>query len=392
MAGMNQGRMIFSQLMDHAPIQEFQRCVARYGADYRLRKFSCWDQFLCMAFAQLTFRESLRDMEACLRASPTRLYHLGIRGPVSRSTLAEANENRDWRVYADFAQALIALARPLYAGEPFGVDLDNTVYALDSTTIDLCLALCPWAPFQRSRGALKLHTLLDLRGSIPTLIHITHGRISDVSVLDKILFQAGAFYLMDRGYVHFKRLYKIHQNQAFFVTRALKNTQFARIQSRAVDKTTGLRCDQTIRLTGVDSHLTYPVPLRRIRYVDPKTSKKLVFLTNHFGLGPLTIAQLYRSRWRVELFFRWIKQHLRIKAFYGYSENAIRTQIWIAVAVYVLIAIVRKRLGLEIRLYHFLQVLSLSLFEKNPIFRAFQHIKPDDLPPLSANQLNLLDF
>lgn len=392
MAFMNEGRMVFSQLMDHAPMHEFRRCVARYGADYRLRRFSCWDQFLCMAFAQLSFRESLRDIEACLRAGPTRLYHLGIRGPVSRSTLAEANENRDWRVYADFAQALIAIARPLYAGESFGVDLAHTVYALDSTTIDLCLSLCPWAPFQRSRGAIKLHTLLDLRGSIPAFIRITHGRISDVSTLDKIPFQAGAFYVMDRGYVHFQRLYKIHQTQAFFVTRALKNTQFARIESRPVDKTTGLRCDQTIRLTGVDSHLTYPAPLRRIRYVDPETSKKSVFLTNHFGLTPLTIAQLYRSRWRVELFFRWIKQHLRIKAFYGHSENAVRTQVWTAIAVYVLVAIVRKRLGLDIRLYNFLQVLSVTLFEKTPILQAFQHIHDHHHSTPASNQINLFHF
>jgi hypothetical protein len=392
MAFMNEGRMVFSQLMDHAPIHEFRRCVARYNADYRLRSFSCWDQFLCMAFAQLTFRESLRDIEACLRAVPARLYHLGIRGQVSRSTLADANENRDWRVYADFAQALIGIARPLYAGESFGVDLDNTVYALDSTTIDLCLSLCPWAPFERSRGAIKLHTLLDLRGSIPTFIRITHGRISDVSTLDEIPFEAGAFYVLDRGYLHFQRLYKIQQANAFFVTRAWKNTQYARTQARPVDKSTGLLCDQTIRLTGVDTHRTYPIPLRRIRYVDGETDKRLVFLTNNFRLAPLTIARLYRSRWRVELFFRWIKQHLRIKAFFGHSENAVRTQIWSAVAVYVLIAIVRKRLGLEISLYTFLQVLSVSLFEKTPILQAFQRTNADNqqLPP--ANQLKLFHF
>jgi hypothetical protein len=392
MAFMNEGRMVFSQLMDHAPMHEFRRCVARYGADYRLRRFSCWDQFLCLAFAQLTFRESLRDIEACLRAAPSRLYHLGIRSRVSRSTLADANEQRDWRVYADFAQALIRVARPLYAGESFGVDLDNTVYALDSTTIDLCLSLCPWAPFQRSRGAIKLHTLLDLRGSIPTFLRITHGRISDVSTLDQIPFEAGAFYVLDRGYLHFARLYKIQQANAFFVTRAWKNTQCARMQSRLVDKSTGLRCDQTIRLTGVDTHRTYPLPMRRIRYVDLETANRLVFLTNHFGLPPLTIAQLYRSRWRVELFFRWIKQHLRIKAFYGHSENAVRTQIWTAVAVYVLVAIVRKRLGLDLSLYTFLQVLSVSLFEKNPTLQAFQHTEDDNQSRPSANQLNLFNF
>ena len=392
MAFMNEGRMVFSQLMDHAPMHEFRRCVTRYGADYRLRRFSCWDQFLCMAFAQLTFRESLRDIEACLRSAPTRLYHLGLRSQISRSTLADANENRDWRVYADFAQALIRMARPLYAGESFGVDLDNTVYALDSTTIDLCLSLCPWAPFQRSRGAIKLHTLLDLRGSIPTFLRITHGRISDVSTLDEIPFEAGAFYVLDRGYLHFERLYKIQQANAFFVTRAWKNTQCARLQSRLIDKSTGLRCDQTIRLTGVDTQHTYPIPLRRIRYVDGETSHRLVFLTNHFGLAPMTIAHLYRSRWRVELFFRWIKQHLRIKAFYGHSENAVRTQIWTAVAVYVLVAIVRKRLGLDISLYTFLQVLSVSLFEKTPILQAFQHTKADCQSRPPANQLNLFHF
>jgi hypothetical protein len=392
MAFMNEGRMVFSQLMDHAPIDEFRRCVDRYAADYRLRRFSCWDQFLCMAFAQLTFRESLRDIEACLRAVPTRLYHLGIRGRVSRSTLADANEKRDWRVYADFAQALIRVARPLYAGEPLGIDLDNTVYALDSTTIDLCLSLCPWAPFERSRGAIKLHTLLDLRGSIPTFLRITHGRTSDKSTLDQIPFEAGAFYILDRGYLHFARLYRIQQANSFFVTRAWKNTQYRRLESSPVDKSTGLRCDQTIRLTGVDSHRTYPLPLRRVAYVDVQTTKRLVYLTNHFGLPPLTIAQLYRSRWRVELFFRWIKQHLRIKAFYGYSENAVRTQIWSAVAVYVLVAIARKRLGLDISLYTFLQVLSVNLFEKTPILQAFEHTRVESQPPPSAKQLNLFHF
>ena len=378
--------------MEHAPIHAFRRCVGRYGADYRLRRFSCWDQFLCMAFAQLTFRESLRDIEACLRSVPNRLYHLGIRGLVSRSTLADANEKRDWRVYADFAQALIQIARPLYAGEWLGVDLDNTAYALDSTTIDLCLSLCPWAPFQQSRGAIKLHTLLDLRGSIPSFLRITHGRVSDVSTLDEILFEPGAFYVLDRGYLHFQRLFKIDQAGAFFITRACKNTQFARLYSRPVDKTTGLRCDQTIRLTGADSQHTYPAALRRVRFVDPETSNRLVFLTNHFHLAALAIAVLYRRRWKVELFFKWIKQHLRIKAFYGYSENAVKTQIWIAVAVYVLVAIVRKRLGLEVSLYTFLQVLSLSLFEKTPILQVFQRDLPTAEWPLSDNQLKLWEF
>jgi len=389
---MHEGRMVFSQLLDHAPMHEFRRCVSRYGADYRLRRFSCWDQFLCMAFAQLTFRESLRDIEACLRAAPSRLYHLGIRGKVSRSTLADANERRDWRVYADFAQALIRIARPLYAGETFGVDLAETVYALDSTTIDLCLSLCPWAPFQRSRGAIKLHTLLDLRGSIPTFIRITHGRISDVSTLDEIAFEAGAFYVLDRGYVDFKRLYRIQQANAFFVTRAWKNTQYARLRSHSIDRNLGLRCDQTIRLTGVDSRRTYPVPLRRIRYIDPETAKNLVFLTNNFALPPWIITQLYRSRWRVEIFFKWIKQHLRIKAFYGCSENAVKTQIWIAIAVYVLVAIARKRLRLDISLYTFLQVLSVSLFEKTPILWAFEQGPATISPDADGKQLKLLDF
>ncbi len=384
--------MVFSQLMDHAPMHEFRRCVERYGADYRLRRFSCWDQFLCMAFAQLTFREGLRDIQACLRAVPSRLYHLGIRGRVSKSTLADANELRDWRVYADFAQVLIGIARPLYVGESFGVDLDQTVYALDSTTIDLCLALCPWAPFQRSRGAIKLHTLLDLRGSIPTFIRITHGRISDVSTLDEIVFEAGAFYALDRGYVDFKRLYRIQQASAFFVTRALKNTQYARSLSRPVDQSVGLRCDQTIRLTGVRSRWVYPIPLRRVHYVDPETAKNLVFLTNNFVLPPLVIAQLYHSRWRVEIFFKWIKQHLRIKAFYGYSENAVKTQIWIAIAVYVLVAIARKRIGLDISLYSFLQVLSVTVFEKMPILQAFEREADQSGIALPDKQLKLLDF
>jgi Domain of unknown function (DUF4372)/Transposase DDE domain len=383
---------VFTQLIDHAPIHEFRRCVTRYDADYRLRNFSCWDQFLCMAFAQLTYRESLRDIEACLRAVPTRLYHLGIRGHVSRATLADANERRDWRVYADFAQCLIAIARKLYANEPFGMDLDEAVYALDSTTIDLCLSLCPWAPYRRGRGAIKLHTLLDLRGSIPAFIRITGGLVSDPSTLDEIAFEPGAFYLLDRGYVDFKRLFRISQCGAFFVTRSWKNTQFVRISSRRVDETTGLHCDQTIRFSGVHSRSDYPSLARRVRYTDPATAKRLVFLTNHFELPPLTIAQLYRSRWRVEIFFKWIKQHLRIKTFYGYSDNAVRTQIWIAVAVYALVAIARKRLQLNLSLHAVLQVLSVSLFEKTPILQAFQQEAPSKADTGPASQLNLLDF
>ena len=384
--------MVFSQLLDHAPLHEFRRCVSRYNADYRLRNFSCWDQFLCMAFAQLTFRESLRDIEACLRAAPTRLYHLGIRGHVSRSTLAGANERRDWRVYADFAQSLITVARKLYAHDSFGVDLEETVYALDSTTIDLCLSLCPWAPFNQARGAVKLHTLLDLRGSIPSFLRITHGRVSDMSTLDEIAYEPGAFYILDRAYLDFKRLWRIQQCGAFFVTRSWKNTQFVRVASRAVDEASGLRCDQTIRFSGVFSRSDYPSAARRVRYRDPETSKKLVFLTNHFGLPALTIAHLYRSRWRIEIFFKWIKQHLRIKAFYGYSENAIKTQLWIAIAVYVLVAIARKRLQVEVSLHSFLQVLSVSLFEKVPILQAFEKTSLTNLPTAPDNQLSLLDF
>lgn len=384
--------MVFSQLMDHAPMHEFRRCVARHAADYRVRSFSCWDQFLCMAFAQLTFRESLRDIEACLRAVPTRLYHLGIRGYVSRSTLADANERRDWRVYADFAQTLIGIARELYAYDSFGVELEQTVYALDSTTIDLCLSLCPWAPFHHGRGAIKLHTLLDLRGSIPSFVRITHGRVSDLSMLDEIVYQPGSFYVMDRAYLDFKRLRRIHQAGAFFVTRSWKNTKFTRVGSRPVDATTGLRCDQTIRFSGVHSADDYPELVRRIRYTDPETSKHLVFLTNHFILSPLTVAQLYRSRWRIETFFKWIKQHLRIKAFYGHSENAVKTQIWIAIAVYILVAIARKRLGLEVSLYSFLQILSVGLFEKTPILQVFQRLESTNEPEPACNQLDLFDF
>ncbi len=389
---MHEGRLVFAQLMDHAPIHEFRRCVARYDADYRLRRFSCWDQFLCMAFAQLTYRESLRDIEACLRASPKRLYHLGFRGSVSRSTLADANERRDWRVYADFAQHLIGVARHLYANDSFGVQLNETVYALASTTIDLCLVLCPWAPYKNGRGGIKLHTLLDLRGNIPSFIRITHGRVSDLSTLDQIPYEPAAFYVVDRAYLDFKRLWRLRRAGAFFVTRSWKNTQFVRVDSRPVERSVGLLCDQTIRFSGVYSRIDYADPARRVRYTDPETGKNLVFLTNNFSLPALTIAQLYRSRWRVELFFKWIKQHLRIKSFYGYSDNAVRTQIWIAVAVYLLVAITRKRLQLDVSLYNLLQVLSVSLFEKTPISQAFErsaHI-PEATP--GCKQLSLLEF
>jgi hypothetical protein len=384
--------MVFSQLMDFVPHSEFQMCVARHKADRHLRRFSCWDQWLCMAFAQLTHRESLRDVESCLRAVSGKLYHLGIRGEVSRSTLARANERRDWRVYADLAQVLIAVARPLYADEPFGVELDDTVYALDSTTIDVCLSLCPWAPFERSRGAVKMHTLLDLRGSIPTFIDITHGRSHDVFALDRIAFEAGAFYVLDRGYLSFRRLLRIHESGAFFVTRALKTTRMGRQSSRPVSPDTGLRSDQTVLPTGVTTRDDYPVALRRVTYRDLKTGKFFIFLTNNFLLPALTIAQLYQSRWNIEVFFKWIKQHLRIKSFLGNSENAIKTQIWTAVSVYLLVAIARKTLGVEASLYTFLQVVGLTAFEKMPILQVFERSNSQvDLMP-DSTQLNLFHF
>jgi hypothetical protein len=367
---MNSGKSIFAQLMDFLPSKAFRRCVKRYKGDYKLKSFSCWDQFLCMAFAQLTYRESLRDIEACLRAQQTKLYHLGIRGQVSRNTLAHANSVRDWRIYADFAQVLITRARVLYADDSFGVELAQTVYALDATTIDLCLALFPWAEFRKHKGAVKLHTLLDLRGNIPTVVIITHGKVHEVNILDQLSFEAGAFYVMDRAYLDFVRLYRLHRASAFFVTRARKRFDFQRLYSQPVDRTTGVICDQTVTLVNPVPRQGYPEKLRRIRYLDPLTNQRLVFLTNNFSLPPLTIAQLYRSRWQVELFFKWIKQHLRIKNFYGTTENALRTQIWIAISVYVLVAIVKKELQLEGSLYRMLQICSVTLFEKTPISQA----------------------
>jgi Domain of unknown function (DUF4372)/Transposase DDE domain len=367
---MNSGKSIFAQLMDFFPSKAFRRCVKRYQGDYKLKTFSCWDQFLCMAFAQLTYRESLRDIEACLRAQQTKLYHLGIRGQVSRNTLAHANSVRDWRIYADFAQVLITRARVLYADDNFGVELAQTVYALDATTIDLCLALFPWAQFRKHKGAVKLHTLLDLRGNIPTVVIITHGKIHEVNILDQLSFEAGAFYVMDRAYLDFARLYKLHLASGFFVTRARKRFDFQRLYSQPVDRTTGVICDQTVTLVNPVPRKGYPEKLRRIRYLDALTNQRLVFLTNNFNLPPRTIAELYRSRWQVELFFKWIKQHLRIKNFYGTSENALRTQIWIAISVYVLVAIVKKELHLEGSLYRMLQICSVTLFEKTPISQA----------------------
>jgi len=388
----NTGRTIFSQTMDFLPLREFHKCVARYRGDYKMRTFSCLDQFLCMAFAQLTYRESLRDIEVCLRAIQSKLYHMGIRARVSRSTLADANENRDWRIYADFAQILIATAKQLYTDEDFGIELDATVYALDSTTIDLCLALFPWARFRRRKGAIKLHTLLNLRGNIPEFIHISDGKMHDVNVLDILVSEPGAFYIMDRGYLDFTRLYAIHQALAFFVTRAKRGFQFQRRYSRPIDKSTGLRFDQTIILTGVHTPKGYPQPLRRIGYYNAESGKSLIFLTNNFKLPAFTIAQLYKARWQVELFFKWIKQHLRIKVFYGASENAVKTQLWIAVSVYVLVAIVKKRLRLDQSLYTILQILSVTLFEKTPISQAFSREYYKTETETSHIQLNLFDL
>ena len=386
---MNEGRTIFSQLISFLPDREFRRCVERYGGDARPRGFSSWDQYLAMAFAQLTYRDGLRDIEACLRALGSKLYHLGFRGRVARSTLADANEAHDWRIFADFAQVLIHIARPLHAHDPMGVDLNQSLYALDSTTIDLCLKLFPWARFRRHKAAVKMHTLLDLHGNIPTFIRVTSGDVHDVNILDELVPEAGAFYVMDRGYIDFERLYVFTLSSAFFVVRTKSNVLLQRRRSRPVDKTTGVRSDQTVILSSFQSASAYPEPLRKISYVDAETSARLVFLTNNFNLPALTIAQIYKQRWQVELFFKWIKQHLRIKAFYGLSENAVKTQIWIAVSVYVLVAIVRKRLALKASLYQILQILSVTLFEKTPILQALQSIDSPFNLPESNNQLNL---
>jgi transposase len=385
------GRTIFAQLMDFLPLSEFRRCVARYQGDYKVRGFSCLDQFLCLAFAQLTYRESLRDIETCLRALQPKLYHMGIRGRVARSTLADANESREWRIVADFAQVLITIAKPLYATEPFGVDLAATVYAFDSTTIDLCLALFPWARFRQTKGAIKLHTLLDLRGNIPEVVYLSDGKLHDVKALDVLVPLPGAYYVLDRGYLDFGRLFRFQELGAFFVTRAKTNLQFVRRYSHPVDKATGLQCDQAIALTGPKTATLYPLPLRRIRYIDPETGKRLVFLTNDFTLPALTIAQLYKARWQVELFFKWIKQHLRIKAFYGTSANAVKIQVWVAISVYVLVAIVKKRLGLSQSLYTILQVLSVTLFEQVPIYQALALMPDTTSDGEGCNQLLLFD-
>ena len=366
---MNQGNTIFAQVLDFLPKRQFRRCVARYQGNHRIRSFTCSDQFLCMAFAQLTYRDSLRDIECCLRAMKDKLYHMGIRGKISRSTLADANEKRDWRIYRDFAQILIRHARKLYADEDFGVQLDETVYALDATIIDLCLSVFPWAKFRKSKGAVKLHTLLDLRGAIPTVVSITDGKVHELNILDRLIAEIGAIYIMDRGYLDFERLFMLNQTPAFFVIRSKANTRLRRLYSLPVDKSCGLRCDQIVIPANFYAQKAYPAKLRRIKYFDDQQKKNLVFLTNHFTLPALTVAELYRCRWQIELFFKWIKQHLRIKAFYGTSENAVKTQIWIAISVYVLVAIVKKRLRIELSLYTMLQIFSLTLFEKKPILQ-----------------------
>lgn len=389
---MYQGKTIFSQVIDFIPRHKFRQCVNRYNGNKGVRTFTCMDQFMCMAFAQLTYRESLRDIESCLRSMHRKLYHVGINGNISRSTLAYANENRDWRIYCDFAQILIHTASVLYSNEDFGLELKETVYALDSSTIDLCLSLFPWAKFRKNKGAVKLHTLLNLRGNIPTFIAITDGKVHDVNILDELIPEPGAIYLMDRGYLDFARLYTMHQSSAFFITRTKTNTAFRRIYSNKIDKSTGVQCDQIIALTGFYTKKYYPDKLRRIKFIDANSEKRLNFITNQFTLSSPTIAELYKCRWQVELFFKWIKQHLRIKAFYGTSENAVKTQIWIAVSIYVLVAIIKKRLKLEQSLYTILQILSITLFEKIPLYQAFE--KADYTTKMTSGhiQMNLFDI
>ena len=389
---MNVGRYVFAQLMDHFPPYEFQKCVTRHKGNYKFRGFSCLDQFLCLAFAQLTFRESLRDIEACLRAVASKLYHVGFRGKISRSTLADANEAHDWRIYADFAQVLIGIARPMYANESLGFDLDHTVYALDSTTIDLCLSVFPWARFRTRKAAIKMHTLLDLRGPIPTFIQVSEGKLHDVNILDTLVPEPASFYVMDRGYVDFQRLHVFHRGGAFFVTRTKRGVLLRRRYSHPVDTAAGVLSDHTVVLASAASRKHYPDPLRRIHYYDAEQNRRLGFVTNNFDLPALTICLLYKSRWQVELFFKWIKQHLRIKAFYGYSENAVKTQIWIAVSVYVLVAILKKRLALQASLHEILQVLSVTLFEQVPILQAFHELESQEKSLPICNQLTLWDL
>jgi hypothetical protein len=389
---MHEGRIIFAQLMDHLPLHSFRRCVDRFGGDRSVRSFSCQDQFRCMAFGQLTYRDSLRDTVTCLNAQQAKLYHMGIRGAVRRSTLADANERRDWQLYAAFAQILIAQARRLYAHDSFGADLDGTAYALDTTTIDLCLSLFPWARFHHHKGAVKLHTMIDLRGNIPVIVHIDDGKSYDTDLLDVITPEPGAVYVMDRGFFDLVRLYRLTAAGAFFVVRARKNQRLRRIRSRPVDRTSGIICDQIVRLEVALSRKRYPARLRRVRYRDPETGKTLVFVTNNFELPPKTVADLYRCRWQIELFFKWIKQHLRIKSFFGTTENAVKTQIWIAVCVYVLIAIIKKRLALDASLYTILQLLSVTAFEKMPLDQLLRQATPQIQNPANSNQLNLFDY
>lgn len=389
---MRDGKFVFAQLMELLPWKRFQRLVIKYAGDRYVKHFSCSSQFLCMAFAQLTYRESLREIEACLRAHGTKLYHIGIRGRISRSTLADANESRDWRIYAEFAQSLIDTARPLYADDPLDLDLANTVYALDSTLIELCLSMFPWARYQSTQSAVRMHTLLDLRGNIPSFLYISDGKLSDVAILDQLLPEPGAFYVMDRGYVDYTRLYRFHQGRAFFVVRAKSNLQVRRRYSHVVDRSTGLRSDQTVLLTGFYAHKDFPEPLRRVRIKDLSSGKSLVLLTNHFDLPALSITTLYRCRWQIELFFKWIKQHLRIKAFFGTSENAVKTQIWIAVSVYVLVAILKKRFRLDASLNELLQILSLTLFEREPIDQVLTLTPPNSYALDHSKQLTLFDF
>ena len=386
------GQLIFAQLMDFLPRHEFEACVRRYRGNYRMRGFSCRDQFLCMAFAQLTFRESLRDIETCLRSVQPKLYHAGFRGRIARSTLGDANRLRDWRIYADFAQVLIAHARGLYVDERFGVELGHAAYALDATTIDLCLTLFPWAPFRRHKAAVKLHTLLDLRGNIPTFIRVSSGKTHEVNILDELLIEPGAFYIMDKGYLDFARLFRLHRQAAFFVIRAKRNQAYTRRKSRGIDRATGLRSDQTIVLTGPLVSRKYPEPLRRVSFYDVEHRRKLVFLTNNFSLPALTIAELYRCRWQIELFFKWIKQHLRIKAFYGNSDNAVKTQVWIAVSVYLLVAILKKELGSKLSLAEISQILSVNTFEKTPLIQLISTFQHQNQPTTDPNQLRLFTF
>jgi hypothetical protein len=387
---MNTGKFVFAQVMAHLPLTTFRRCVARYDGEHKVKHFTCLDQYLCMAFAQLTYRESLRDIEACLRSQAAKLYHMGFRSTVARNTLANANSVRDWRIHADFAQSLISIARKLYAEESFGVDLSNTVYALDATTIDLCLSVFPWAPFRSTKAAVKMHTLLDLRGNIPSFIHISDGKWHEVNVFDILVPEAGAFYIMDRGYIDFEQLHRLHQAGSFYVIRAKSNLRFKRRYSLESDRAAGIICDQIGTLTGFYSIQDYPTPLRRVRIKDDE-GKTLVFLTNNIDLPARTIADLYRCRWQVELFFKWIKQHLRIKSFFGTSENAVKSQIWIAVSVYVLVAILKKRLKLSASLYEILQILSLTMFERNPLDQLLARIPPSSDLLENPNQLILFD-